>query len=80
MGNVLKADNLSEVLWRDARKPGEQRDLGVSVRQALGLQRLTPQAGKPVLGRREAILLGVYAAQAWKLVRLATVNTVIGCG
>ncbi len=61
MGNVLKADNLSEVLWRDTRKPGELRDLGVSVRQALGLQRLAPQAGKPVLGRREAILLGVFA-------------------
>lgn len=61
MGNVLEADNFSEVLWRDARKPGELRDLGVSVRQALGLQRLAPQAGKPVLGRREAILLGAFA-------------------
>lgn len=61
MGNVLKADNLSEVLWRDTRKPAELRDLGISVRQALGLQRLAPAAGKPVLGRREAVLLGLFA-------------------
>lgn len=61
MGNVLTADNLSEVLWRDTRKPGELRDLGVPLRQALGLQRLAAEAGKPVLGRREAILLGVFA-------------------
>lgn len=60
MGNVLKADKLAEVLWRDARKPGELRDLGVSVRQALGLQRLGPAAGRPVLGRREAVLLGLF--------------------
>lgn len=64
MGNILKADNLAEVLWRDARKPGELRDLGVNVRQALGLQRLVPQAGKPALGRREAIALGLFALLA----------------
>ncbi|MGE8499789.1 MAG: energy transducer TonB [Pseudomonas sp.] len=61
MGNVLKADNLADVLWRDTRKPGELRDLGISVRQALGVQRLAPASGKPILGRREAILLGLFA-------------------
>ncbi|MGE7991041.1 energy transducer TonB [Pseudomonas sp. NPDC089554] len=61
MGNVLKADNLAEVLWRDSRKPGELRDLGVSVRQVLGVQRLLQDAGKSVLGRREAVALGLFA-------------------
>ncbi|WP_437880774.1 energy transducer TonB [Pseudomonas sp. LRF_L74] len=61
MGNVLKAENPAEVLWRDSRKPGEVLDLGVPLRQTLGLQRLDPARGKPVLGRREAILLGAFA-------------------
>ncbi|QLF92682.1 energy transducer TonB [Pseudomonas sp. ABC1] len=61
MGNVLKADNLVDALWRDVRKPGELRDLGTTVRQALGLQRHVPDTGKPVLSRREAILLGLFA-------------------
>lgn len=61
MGNVHKADLAGDVLWRDARSPGEVLDLGVSLRQALGLQRHLPKAGKPVLGRREAILLGLFA-------------------
>ncbi|MGL4315573.1 MAG: energy transducer TonB [Pseudomonas sp.] len=61
MGNVHKADRASDVLWRDARSPGEVLDLGVSLRQALGLQRHLPKAGKPVLGRREAVLLGLFA-------------------
>ncbi|WP_447590864.1 energy transducer TonB [Aquipseudomonas campi] len=61
MGNILKADTPAEALWRDLRHPGEVFDLGVPLRQALGLQRLIPATGKPVLGRREGILLGVFA-------------------
>ncbi|MBC9248851.1 energy transducer TonB [Pseudomonas alcaligenes] len=61
MGNVHKADLAADVLWRDARSPGEVLDLGVSLRQALGLQRHLPKPGKPVLGRREAVLLGLFA-------------------
>lgn len=61
MANVLKADSAVEALWRDLRSPGEVLDLGVSLRQALGLQRNAPQRGKPLLGRREAVLLGVFA-------------------
>lgn len=61
MGNVRQANDLSEVLWRDLRSPGEVLDLGVAVRQALGLQRLAPRRGKPVMGRREAVLLGLFA-------------------
>lgn len=60
MGNVLKVDGLIDVLPQ-LRRSGEVRDLGQSVRQALGVQRLAPARGAPVLGRREAILLGVFA-------------------
>jgi len=49
------------VLFPHSRLPQDVHELGTSLRQALGLQRLAPQAGKPVLGRREAILLGVFA-------------------
>ena len=58
MGNVLKADNLKEVLWRN---PGEVLDLGVQLRQALDLQRHVPRSERPVLSRREAVLLGLFA-------------------
>ncbi|WP_137971001.1 energy transducer TonB [Pseudomonas sp. F(2018)] len=58
MGNVLKADNLKEVLWRN---PGEVLDLGVQLRQALDLQRHVPRRERPVLSRREAVLLGLFA-------------------
>lgn len=61
MGNVHKAERASDVLWRDACSPGEVLDLGVSLRQALGLQRHLPKRGRPVLGRREAVLLGLFA-------------------
>lgn len=57
MGNILKAD--ANALWRDVPRPGEVLDLGISLRQALGLQRIAPAAGS-VMGRREAILLGVF--------------------
>lgn len=36
-------------------------DLGIDLRQALGLQRLSAATGKPALSRRESILLGVFA-------------------
>ncbi|WP_052081062.1 energy transducer TonB [Pseudomonas sp. ML96] len=58
MGNVLKADNLNQVLRRN---PGEVLDLGVQLRQALGQQRHQPSRSTPVLGRREAVLLGLFA-------------------
>ncbi|WP_394561717.1 energy transducer TonB [Aquipseudomonas alcaligenes] len=58
MGNVLKADNLNQVLRRN---PGEVLDLGVQLRQALGQQRHQPSHSTPVLGRREAVLLGLFA-------------------
>ena len=57
MGNVLKADQIGEVFRRDA----DVLDLGVSLRQALGLQRHVPSRQRPVLGRREAVLLGLFA-------------------
>ncbi|MDD0841599.1 energy transducer TonB [Pseudomonas sp. Gutcm_11s] len=58
MGNVLKADNLNQVLRRN---PGEVLDLGVQLRQALGQQRHQPSRSTPLLGRREAVLLGLFA-------------------
>jgi protein TonB len=61
MGNVLTADQSSEALWREVRSPGEVLDLGVPLRQALGLQRLVGKQGKPALSRREGILLGLFA-------------------
>lgn len=57
MGSILKADTPTDLFW-PAREPIE---LGVPLRQALGLQRLAPARGAPVLGRREGILLGVFA-------------------
>lgn len=61
MGNVLTADQSSDALWREVRSPGEVLDLGVPLRQALGLQRLVGKQGKPALSRREGILLGLFA-------------------
>ena len=58
MATVLKAD--AEQLWRGVPRPGDVLDLGVSLRQALGLQRQIP-ATRPVIGRREAWLLGAFA-------------------
>lgn len=60
MGNVLKADSAGNVLWREVRSPGEVLDLGVPLRHALGLGRFQ-RPGSRVLGRREAVLLGVFA-------------------
>ncbi|PZE09335.1 energy transducer TonB, partial [Pseudomonas sp. 57B-090624] len=60
MGNVLKADSASDLLWREARSPGEVRDLGVPLRHALGASRFKGRDGR-VLGRREALLLGAFA-------------------
>src|SRR5690606_12405998 len=58
MAPVLKAD--AEQLWRRVPRPGDVLELGVSLRQALGLQRQIP-ATRPVIGRREAWLLGAFA-------------------
>ncbi|WP_263142958.1 energy transducer TonB [Pseudomonas alcaligenes] len=46
--------------WLDVRSPAEVHELGKPLRQALGLQAPRP-VGKPVLGRREAWLLGLFA-------------------
>ncbi|MBO2928867.1 energy transducer TonB, partial [Pseudomonas otitidis] len=60
MGNVLKADSASGLPRPDVRAPGEVRDLGVQVRQALAASRFRSGQAR-VLGRREAWLLGAFA-------------------
>jgi len=60
MGN-LQSSVRSNAAWQQARVPGEVFDLGVPLRQALGTLRHSPHASRPVLGRREAILLGTFA-------------------
>lgn len=60
MSHVLKAESFAEAQWVELRNPGVVFGLDVPLRQALGLQRLSPGHGKPVLGRREAILLGLF--------------------
>lgn len=60
MGN-LQSSVRSNAAWQQARVPGEVFDLGVPLRQALGTLRHAPHASRPVLGRREAILLGTFA-------------------
>lgn len=53
----------SSAAWQQqqSRLPGEVFELGVPLRQALGALRHGPHSSKPVLSRREAILLGVFA-------------------
>ncbi len=51
----------TDAFFPQSRLPLDIHELGTSLRQALGLQRLTQAPGKSVLGRREAILLGVFA-------------------
>lgn len=58
---TLQSSARSSAPWQQARLPGEVFDLGVPLRQALGTLRLAPHASRPVLNRREAILLGTFA-------------------
>lgn len=50
----------STATWHQARVPGDVLDLGVSVRQALGSLRYVQESSRPVLPRREGILLGTF--------------------
>ncbi|MFJ4142905.1 energy transducer TonB [Pseudomonas sp. NPDC089734] len=59
MGNVQTAASAHEVPWRQTPS-GELVDLGRPFREPLVLSRLHRTPG-PVLGRREAILLGAFA-------------------
>ncbi|WNW13240.1 energy transducer TonB [Pseudomonas sp. DTU_2021_1001937_2_SI_NGA_ILE_001] len=59
--NSLRSSAPQLEAWSQPRRSGDVLDIGVSQRQALGLQRLSPVTGKPALSRREAILLGAFA-------------------
>ena len=61
MGPLVKTNQVDSAFWQQARSPADVLDLGVPLRQALGLQRLGVRQGKPLLSRREGILLGVLA-------------------
>ncbi|KRW62105.1 energy transducer TonB [Pseudomonas sp. TTU2014-080ASC] len=61
MGPLVKAEQINDAFWRQARSPAEVLDLGVPLRQALGLQRIGVRQRNKLLSRREGILLGVLA-------------------
>jgi protein TonB len=59
MGNVQSSVR-STTTWNQARAPGDVLDLGVSVRQALSALRYVEDTSRPVMQRREGILLGAF--------------------